>query len=65
MELFRHEAYVLSLLKHPNVVETFEAGSQDNKLFIAMEYIDGRDLDNMVIRCQRMKIPLPIPIALH
>lgn len=65
VELFRAEAYVLSLLKHPNVVETFEAGTQDDKLFIAMEYIDGRDLDNMVIRCQRMKIPLPLPVALH
>lgn len=65
VSLFRHEAYVLSLLKHPNVVQTFEAGMQDNKMFIAMEYIDGRDLDNMVLRCQRTKTPLPIPIAMH
>src|SRR4051812_40933519 len=38
VELFRHEAYVLSLLQHPNVVQTFEAGAQDDKLYIAMEY---------------------------
>src|SRR5690242_20482939 len=38
VSLFRHEAFVLSLLKHPNVVQTFEAGVQDEKLFIAMEY---------------------------
>jgi eukaryotic-like serine/threonine-protein kinase len=65
VELFRHEAYVLSLLKHPNIVETFEAGSQDEKLFIAMEFIDGRDLDNMLQRCQKTKVKLPIPVALH
>lgn len=63
--LFRHEAYVLSLLKHPNIIQTFEAGSQDGELFIAMEYVDGRDLDNMLVRSQRTKSPLPIPVALH
>ncbi len=65
VSLFRHEAYVLSLLKHPNIVQTFEAGVQDDKLFIAMEYIDGRDLDNMVVRCQRTRSPLPLPLAMH
>ena len=65
VSLFRHEAYVLSLLKHPNIVQTFEAGSQDGELFIAMEYIDGRDLDNMMVRCQRTKSPLPLVVAMH
>jgi eukaryotic-like serine/threonine-protein kinase len=65
VSLFRHEAYVLSLLKHPNVVQTFEAGSQDGELFIAMEYIDGRDLDNMLLRCRRAKMLLPVPVVIH
>lgn len=65
IELFRHEAYILSLLKHPSIVQTFEAGRQDDKLFIAMEYIDGRDLDNLVERCKRAKFPLPMPVALY
>ena len=53
------------MLNHPNIVKTFEAGAQDDKLFIAMEYIDGRDLDEMVVRCQRHRVKLPIPMALH
>ncbi len=65
VELFRHEAYVLSLLKHPNVVQTFEAGAQDDKLFIAMEYIDGRDLENLMLRCQRGKVMLPLQLLMH
>lgn len=65
VNLFRHEAFVLSLLKHPNIVQTFEAGVQDDKLFIAMEYIDGRDLDNMLARCQKANVQLPIFMALH
>lgn len=63
--LFRNEAYVLAMLNHPNIVRTFEAGAQDDKLFIAMEYIDGRDLDEMVVRCKKSRFKLPPPIALH
>ena len=63
--LFRREALVLSLLKHPNVVQTFEAGAQDRSLFIAMEYIDGRDLDNLLERCRAAKLDLPLPLRLH
>lgn len=63
--LFRREAYVLSMLKHANVVQTFEAGAQDDKLFIAMEYVDGRDLDNMLVRCTKAQVPMPMPVMMH
>ncbi|MBC7793630.1 MAG: protein kinase [Clostridia bacterium] len=63
--LFRHEAYVLSMLKHPNIVQTFEGGIQDEELFIAMEYIDGRDLENMLTRSQKANISVPVPIAMY
>ncbi len=62
--LFRGEAYVLAMLNHPNIVRTFEAGVQDERLFIAMEYIDGRDLDGLVERCKRGRVKIPIPVAL-
>ncbi|MBI5508727.1 MAG: protein kinase [Deltaproteobacteria bacterium] len=63
--LFRNEAYVLSMLNHANIVRTFEAGVQDQKLFIAMEYIDGRDLDELAMRCKRARQLIPIPVVLH
>jgi DNA-binding response OmpR family regulator len=63
--LFRNEAYVLAMLNHPNIVRTFEAGVQDDKLFIAMEYIDGRDLDDLAQRCKRARQAIPIPVILH
>ncbi len=65
VQLFRHEAYVLAMLNHPNIVRTFEAGAQDDKLFIAMEYIDGRDLDELVQRSKRARQQIPIPVTLH
>jgi serine/threonine protein kinase len=65
VSLFRREAYVLSLLKHPGVVQTFEAGDNEGRLFIAMEYIDGRDLDEFLFRCQHVKLTVPLPILTH
>ncbi|HET6343407.1 MAG TPA: protein kinase, partial [Myxococcota bacterium] len=63
--MFLDEARLAARLDHPNVVQTFEAGAQDDRLFIAMEFIDGRDLDNMMLRCQRAKMPIPLPLQMH
>ncbi len=65
VQLFRNEAYVLAMLNHANVVRTFEAGEQDQKLFIAMEFIDGRDLDQLIFRAKKAGIEIPMGIMLH
>jgi serine/threonine-protein kinase len=41
---FEREARVAATLEHPHVVPVYEAGEQDGSLFIAMRFIDGRDL---------------------
>ncbi len=63
--LFANEAYLLSLLRHPNIVRTYEAGVEEGQLFIAMEYIDGRDLRALLTRWRALATPFPIPVALH
>jgi serine/threonine protein kinase/DNA-binding NarL/FixJ family response regulator len=65
VELFRHEAYLLSLLVHPNIVRTHEAGNLQGRLFIAMDYIQGRDLARFILRCSHMNLMIPINISLH
>lgn len=39
------EARVLAKLEHPNVATVFDVGFWDERLFIAMELVDGGDLD--------------------
>lgn len=39
------EAQALAKLSHPNVVSVFATGEHDGRPYIAMEFIDGRDLD--------------------
>jgi predicted Ser/Thr protein kinase len=41
---FEREARVAATLEHPHVVPVYEAGEHDGSLFIAMRFIDGRDL---------------------
>jgi predicted Ser/Thr protein kinase len=45
---FEREARVAATLEHPHVVPVYEAGEQDGSLFIAMRFIDGRDLASQV-----------------
>ena len=42
---FRQEAKTIAKLSHPNTVQVFDSGElEDDSLFIAMEYLPGRDL---------------------
>ena len=44
LALFRHECWVASRLKHPNVVQVFGLVEEGQQLAIAMEYLHGQPL---------------------
>jgi serine/threonine protein kinase len=44
VESFLDEARVAATLNHPNVVSIYEVGHWEGQYFIAMEFIDGRNL---------------------
>ncbi|WP_460225008.1 protein kinase domain-containing protein [Aurantivibrio infirmus] len=43
-ERFLHEAKVVSRLVHPNIVTVYDVGVHEDKHYLSMEYIPGRDL---------------------
>ncbi len=45
---FRREARVLARIMHPNVVSLYDAGEADGQLYLVMERIEGRPLDEWV-----------------
>jgi serine/threonine protein kinase len=45
---FEREARAASSTRHPNIVSVFEAGIQDRLPFIAMEYVPGRTLRQLL-----------------
>ncbi|WP_245677596.1 serine/threonine-protein kinase [Nocardia acidivorans] len=40
---FEREADLVAQLDHPNIVEVYDRGSEDEQLWISMQYIDGVD----------------------
>jgi len=50
MALFVREARVSMALSHQNIVPVFDFGRVDDALFLAMDYVDGRDLGAVLTR---------------
>ncbi len=48
VERFRREASSAAGLQHPNVVGVYDRGEEDGTQYIAMEYLDGRTLKDIV-----------------
>jgi serine/threonine-protein kinase len=64
-DMLVHEAKLAARLSHANVVQVFDLGRADDRLFIAMEYIEGFDLNDLLRRCSRAKVPMPFELGMH
>ena len=65
VQLFCGEADVSGMLKHPHIVEVLEAGVVSEVYYLAMEFVDGRDLGLVLARCHERHIFLPVGFAVH
>jgi serine/threonine-protein kinase len=54
-ERFLRESELASSLEHPNVVRTLSAGEADGRLYLAMEFVDGLDLRQLLRRDGRLE----------
>lgn len=59
------EARVTSLLNHPNIVQIHELGDVGGTYYIAMEFVDGSDLLNLLSRCTKERLRVPMEVGLH
>lgn len=62
--MLRAEAKLAAHLNHANVVQVIDLGRQDDRLYIAMEYVEGFDLNQLLRRLSEARIPLPAEFAL-
>ena len=65
VEAFVAEAELTQQLKHERIVEILDAGAVEQQYYIAMEYVDGRDLSRILGRCLERGILLPIDFACY
>lgn len=48
VERFKREAMAVTKLVHPNIVEVYDVGEEENKNFIVMEYVRGLTLKKFI-----------------
>jgi eukaryotic-like serine/threonine-protein kinase len=63
-EMLTHEAKLAAQLSHRGIAQVFDLGKHDEHLYIAMEYVEGFDLNSLLRQCTEQKVALPAPHAL-
>jgi eukaryotic-like serine/threonine-protein kinase len=60
IERFRREAKNAAALNHPNIVSIYDRGNAEDTYYIAMEFLDGRTLKELIV--SRGAAPLNVAI---
>ena len=55
IQMFLDEARLGLMFEHPNVVRTFNVGEEEGRHFIAMELLDGQNVDRLLTRARAEK----------
>lgn len=61
VDMFIREARLAAMLQHPNIVQIFDLIKMHNSSFIAMEYVDGKNLAEIMAH---EKKGLPVDLAI-
>jgi hypothetical protein len=64
VKVFLEEARLAAGLVHPNIVRVFEVGQAQDQFFLAMEFVDGADLDRLRAISRRAGRLIPLAVAL-
>ncbi len=62
--MFIDEAKLAAQLNHPNIIHIYDLGKLEDDYYIAMEYVEGRDLRSILNTARRREQPLPTGLAL-
>ena len=60
IDMFLNEAKIAGRLTHPNIVQVLDVGEVGGALYLAMEYVHGKDLRDVIktLRASRTMMPL-------
>ncbi len=64
VDMFRSEIQVIMGFNHPHIVQLHDFGQFGKQPFIAMEYIEGKSLKEIMAKCIQQKLTIPVPMAL-
>lgn len=59
---FEREAEAVSMLDHPNIVEVYDHGQENEICFMVMEYISGQDLSDALEKKPKLTLEEALPL---
>jgi serine/threonine protein kinase len=62
---FADEAKIMVRISHDNIIRVFDAGKVDADYYIAMEFVHGRDLGDVLDRAYERGEPMPTQLGLY
>lgn len=62
--LFVDEARVVGMLSHTNLAAVYEVAAEDGVYYLAMEYVHGADLREILQRGHSAPLPLPAAVSI-
>jgi eukaryotic-like serine/threonine-protein kinase len=65
LQMFKSEIKTTMGFNHPNIVQLYDFGEEQNQPYIAMELVDGKNLRQFISKCNELKQGFPIPLAVY
>jgi len=62
---FQDEVRTLLQLQHGSIAQVYDAGAYDGDYWIALEFVDGKDLRRLLNRMRQIGERLPVELALY
>ena len=60
------EAHIASTLNHSNLVQVLDLGrTADDQYFLVLEFVDGWSLEQVRQRARKVRMKIPLPVALY
>ncbi|MGZ4831776.1 MAG: serine/threonine-protein kinase [Terriglobales bacterium] len=60
---FKNEARTAGVMNHPNIITIYDAGEQDGMFYIAMEYMEGQTLQQLLKGGKRLPVEHAVDIV--
>ena len=65
VKMFVDEARITAPLQHANIVSIYEFDQVGGQYYLAMDFVNGRDLQRVMARANRLGRGIPTEVALH
>jgi eukaryotic-like serine/threonine-protein kinase len=63
VQMFLDEARIAALLDHPHITHVYDVGEADGLYYLAMEYVAGEDLGEIMARARQRRQEVPAGVA--